>query len=178
MLKTFLVACVAMLLALPAVADETWHVKGFHGDGAILGVKAIGTDGKMHDIKATRVEGGGQIMGIKALVDGASLPVKLIDQGGRYLSVKAIRTDGTLMDVKAIDSDGHKLDVKGIGQDGHVVHIKAIREDGDRFHGVKAFGPGGRTYDVKGLRLSEGDHEGEVHGVKFHGHVKAIPAGD
>ena len=178
MLKTLLAASVAVLFAFPAFADETWHVKGFHEEGAILGIKAIDADGKMHDIKATRVEGGGQIMGIKALVDGESLPVKLIDQRGKYLSVKAIRTDGTLMDVKAIESDGHKLDVKGVGRSGHVVHIKAIHEDGDRFHGVKAFGSGGRTYDVKGLRLSEGDHEGVVHGVKFHGHVKAIPAGD
>lgn len=177
MSKTFFAASVAVLIALPAIAGETWHVKGFHDDGAILGIKAVGSDGTLHEVKAIRVDRGGQIMSVKARVDGELLPVKLIDLSGKYLSVKAIRPDGTLMDIKAIEGDGHKLDVKGIGQDGHVVHIKAIREDGDRFHGVKAFGPDGRTHDVKGLRLSEGDVEGEVHGVKFHGHVKAIPAG-
>ena len=178
MMKYLFVASVAVLLAFPAVADEIWHVKGFHEDGTILDIKAIDTDGTMHDVKASRVEGGGQIMDIKALVDDERLPIKLIDQGGKYLSVKVIRTAGTLMDVKAIEADGHTLDVKGVGQDGHVVHIKAIDEDGDHFHGVKAFGPDGRTYDVKGLRLSQGEYESEVHGVKFHGHIKAIPAGD
>lgn len=169
MLKLVLIASMALSVAMPGmVAGEVWHVKAL-SDGDTLGIKAVDSDGKMHGVKAT---GAGQVKAVQAQVEGETLPIKLINQGNKHLSVKAIRKDGTLMDIKAVDGGGKKLDVKGVGGDGHVVHIKAI--DGDRQLGVKAIGPTGNNCNVKGLRLVTGSHEGEVNGVKFHGHIKAI----
>ena len=170
MLKLVFMASMALWVAMPGMvaAEDVWHVKAL-SDGNTLGVKAIDSGGKMHGVKAT---GAGQVKAVQARVNGEILPIKLIDQGGKHFSVKAIRKNGTLMDIKAIGAGGKKLDVKGVAQDGHVFHIKAI--DGDKQLGVKAIGPQGTNCGVKGLRLSADAHEGEVNGVKFHGHVKAI----
>ncbi len=154
-------------------AARIWNIKAILPNGTTLDVKAFGPDGRPNDVKALQ-HGDAHMLDVKALVGGTELPIKVLVSDDAFLPVKAITADGKLMDVKAIAADGTKLDVKGIAWSGHIMHIKAIGPDRE-LYGVKAISPEGRMHDVKGVKMIDGIEEGEVNGVRFAAHMKALP---
>ena len=175
--RTALVIGVLIVVCLPALAwaEAMWDVKAVHGD-RLLPIKAIAGTGRLYDIKAIRTSGGVAIMDVLAIGDVERWPIRLLDRGKPGFSVKAIRPDGTLMDVKAIGANGARLSVVGAGQVGHIVHIKVVTSAApSTYAGVKAFGPHGNTYAIKGLRFSGEAREGKVSGIPHAGYVKAVP---
>lgn len=173
-----LFALVSITFGLTTTAQDAariWNIKAIMPNGTTLDVKAFGADGRPNDVKALQ-RGDTHLLDIKALVVGAELPIKVIDSDDAFMPVKAITSDGKLMDVKAIALDGTKLDVKGIARSGHIIHIKAIGPDRE-LYGVKAISPEGRMHDVKGVKMTDGAEEGQVNGVRFAAHIKALPQG-
>ena len=92
--------------------------------------------------------------------------VKVIRPSGRVLDVKAVDPEGKLYDVKAIEREDNPyfLDVKAF-VDGKPHPVKVV-DSSERYapvmaidiHGknleIRALGPGGKHYDVKGIRQS------------------------
>lgn len=171
-----LLVFVTIAFGLTATAQDAariWNIKAILPDGTTLDVKAFGADGKPNDVKALQ-RGDAHMLDIKALVGGSELPIKLIASEDAFVPVKAIAADGQLIDVKAIAADGTKLDIKGIARSGHIIHIKAIGPDRE-LYGVKAISPEGRMHDVKGVKMVDGSEEGQLNGVRFTAHIKALP---
>jgi hypothetical protein len=150
-----------------------WNVKAVTPDGKNLAVKAFDAEGNVFDVKATQDSEQHSFMSIKAFVDGAELPVKVLDSEGEYAPVKAIGQDGTHYDIKALTEEGLKLDVKGVGRSGSLVHVKAINELGE-FYGIKAFAPDGKLNDVKGIKIFDRQVEQVSRGNSIQAHLKAI----
>lgn len=170
----FATAIAAVALSSSAQNDPPiWNVKAVMPTGLTLDVKAFGPDGKPHDVKALEI-GDAHLLDVKALVGGASWPIKVIASSDAFLPVKAIAPDGTLWDVKALSPEGEKLDVKGVARSGHIIHIKALGPD-RQLYGVKAISPEGRIHDIKGVRMGDGEVETTVNGVPVAAHVKALP---
>ena len=150
-----------------------WNIKAVTADGNNLDVKAIDAEGNKFDVKATQDSKQHSFMNIKAFVEGAELPVKIMQSEDEYAPIKAIGTDGTIYDIKAITEDNVTLDVKGISRSGNIIHVKAINENGE-FLGVKAFAPDGKLNQVKGIKIFDREIELKVQGNPVYAHLKAI----
>jgi len=150
-----------------------WNIKAVTADGKNLDVKAFDAEGNTFDVKATQDSEQHSFMNIKAFVEGAELPVKIMQSTGEYAPIKAIGTDGTIYDIKALTDGNVKLDVKGISRSGSIIHVKAINENGE-FLGVKAFAPDGKLNQVKGIKIFDREVEMKVQGHPVYAHLKAI----
>jgi hypothetical protein len=150
-----------------------WNIKAVTADGKNLDVKAFDAEGNKFDVKATQDSKQHSFMNIKAFVEGAELPVKILESSDEYAPVKAIGTDGTIYDIKALTEDNVKLDVKGISRSGNIINVKAINENGE-FYAVKAFAPDGKLNQVKGIKIFERKVEMRVQGNPVYAHLKAI----
>lgn len=148
-----------------------WNIKAVLPNGTTLDVNAFDRSGRVLDVKALE-DDDTHVMDVKAMDNGALLPVKVISGDEAMRPVKAIAADGALLDVKAVGPDGRRLDVKGVARAGHLVHIKAIGDD-RALYAVKAISADGRMRDVKGLDLS--DDVERTNGVAIEAHVKALP---
>lgn len=150
-----------------------WNIKAVTADGKNLDVKAFDAEGNTFDVKATQDSKQHSFMNIKAFVEGAELPVKIMQSTDEYAPVKAIGRNGTIYDIKALTEDNVKLDVKGISRSGNIIHVKAINENGE-FYGVKAFAPDGKLNEVKGIKIFERKVEMKIQGNPVYAHLKAI----
>ncbi|WP_242205379.1 DUF7486 family protein [Aestuariivivens insulae] len=153
----------------------SWNIKAITPDGKNLDIKAIDPKGNTFDVKALQDSKQHSFMDIKAFVDGAVLPVKIIQReaSDTYSPIKAIGADGTIYDIKALTEDQQKLDVKGISRSGNIVHVKAVNENGD-LYAVKAFAPDGKLNAVKGIKIFDRAVEMNVQGHPVYAHLKAI----
>ena len=150
-----------------------WNIKAVTPDGKNLDVKAIDAEGNKFDVKATQDSKQHSFMNIKAFVEGAELPVKIMQSTDEYAPIKAIGPNGTIYDIMALADGNVKLDVKGISRSGNIIHVKAINENGE-FYGVKAFSPDGKLDAVKGIKIFERELEMRVQGNPVYAHLKAI----
>lgn len=150
-----------------------WNIKAVTADGKNLDVKAFDAEGNKFDVKATQDSEQHSFMNIKAFVEGAELPVKIMESSDEYAPIKAIGTNGTIYDIKALTKDNVKLDVKGISSSGNIINVKAINENGE-FYGVKAFAPDGKLNQVKGIKIFDRKVEMKVQGHPVYAHLKAI----
>lgn len=150
-----------------------WNVKAVTDDGKNLDVKAFDAEGNEFDVKATQDSKQYSFMNIKAFVDGAELPVKIMQSTDEYAPIKAIGTDGTIYDIKALTDGNVKLDIKGISRSDNIIHVKAINKNG-KFYGVKAFASDGKFNAVKGVKIFEREVEMKVQGNPVYAHLKAI----
>ena len=105
-------------------------------------------------------------LGLTMAGDDTLWDVKVIRPNGRVLDVKAVDPEGKLYDVKAIEGEDNPyfLDVKAF-VDGKPHPVKVV-DSNERYapvmaidiHGknleIRALGPGGKHYDVKGIRQS------------------------
>jgi hypothetical protein len=174
LVRTWIGFCAALLLGTVAHAEEKiWHVKAIHPDGKLLDVKAIDARGKIFPVKVLQT-GDVHLMDVKALVENARLPVKLVASGDKPPVLAAIAADGKLLPIYALTAEGQKLEVRGVKHTGNIIHVKAIGPKGEHF-GVKAIAPEGWVFDVKGVKVSPERIEGKVNGVEIEAHVKAMP---
>ena len=150
-----------------------WHIKAIHPDGYSIDVKALDKDGNKYDVKAIQNSDQTTMMGIKALVNGEKIPVKMLVSSDKLVPVKAIMPDGTILDVKAIMANGDILDVKGTRRSGNIIDVKAVSKEG-RYYGVKAISSEGNLNDVKGIKMFNENLEANVNGIEVFAHVKAI----
>lgn len=156
-------------------SDIFWHIKAYHYEAKLLNIKAIDKNGVRYPVKAIQNSENPRILNIKALIDGKSLPIKLIVKGdAQYYPAKAIMDDGTLVDIKAIADDGEILDVKGISKSGNIIHLRAIDKNHKRYN-IIAISPLGNVMDVKGVKMMDAEVEAVIKGVKIFAHVKAMP---
>lgn len=150
-----------------------WNIKAVTTDGKNLDVKAIDAEGNAFDVKATQDSKQHSLMNIKAFVEGAELPIKIMDSPDEYAPIKAIGTDGTIYDIKALTEDKVKLDVKGVSRSGNIINVKAVNENGN-LYAVKAFAPDGKLNQVKGIKIFDRKIEMKVQGNPVYAHLKAI----
>ncbi len=150
-----------------------WNIKAVTADGKNLDVKAFDAEGNKFDVKATQDSKQHSFMNIKAFVEGAELPVKIMESSDEYAPVNAIGKNGTIYEIKAITDDDVQLDVKGISRSGNIINVKAINENGE-FYGVKAFAPDGKLNQVKGIKIFDRKIEMNVQGHPVFAHLKAI----
>jgi hypothetical protein len=150
-----------------------WNIKAVTADGKNLDVKAFDAEGNTFDVKATQDSKQHSFMNIKAFVEGAELPVKIMQSSDEYAPISAIGKNGIIYEIKALTEDNVKLDIKGISLSGNIIHVKAINENGE-FYGVKAFAPDGKLNQVKGIKIFERKVEMNVQGHPVYAHLKAI----
>jgi len=150
-----------------------WNIKAVTADGKNLAVKALDAEGNKFDVQATQDSEQHSFMNIKAIVEGAELPVKIMESTDEYAPINAIGKNGTMYKIKAITDDGVALDVKGISRSGNIINVKAINENGE-FYGVKAFAPDGKLNQVKGIKIFDRKVEMNVQGHPVYAHLKAI----
>ncbi|WP_242119039.1 DUF7486 family protein [Aestuariivivens sediminicola] len=152
-----------------------WRIQAITPEGKNLNVKAIDGEGNTFDVLATQDSKEHSFLNIKAFVDGAELPVKIMQKSAedKYAPIKAIGKDGTIYDVKALTEDQTKLDIKGISRSGNIIHVKAVNENGD-LYGVKAFAPDGKLNAVKGIKIFDRAVEMKIQGHPVYAHLKAI----
>ncbi len=154
--------------------DILWDVKAYLPEAKLIKIKAIDKDGKMFNVKAIQSFDDTSILNVKAIVNGAYLPIKLIvKKDDVYFPLKAITKDGTLLDIKAVTENGDLLSVKGVSRSGIIVQIKAIGKDAS-FYNVFAISPEGQVNDVKGLKMLNTIAETSINGVFIYAHVKAL----
>ena len=151
-----------------------WHIKAVLPEAKLIDVKAIDKDGKHHDVKAIQDSHDISLLGVKALVNGQTIPIKMIvKKDDKYYPVKAIDHEGRILDVKAINEDGEILDVKGVSRMGSIVEIRAIDKDQNQYN-VISLSPNQGVNHVKGLKMFNEDVEAEIHGYKIFAHVKSL----
>ncbi len=151
-----------------------WHIKAVLPEAKLLDIKAIDKDGTHHDVKAIQDSHDISLLGVKALVNGQIIPIKMIvKEDDKYYPVKAIDHDGRILDVKAIGEDGEILDVKGVSRMGSVVEIRAIDRDGKQYN-VISISPQEGVNHVKGLKMFNEEVEAVIHGIKIFAHVKSL----
>lgn len=155
------------------INEINWNVKAIQPDGKSLDVKAFNKEGKSFDIMAIQDSDQDIFLDVKAIVDGAKLPVKMLLNSEQFAPVAVISDRGNTYTLKAITAEGEKLDVKGIRQYGNIVIIKAISKTG-KYYGVKAISPTGQLNDVKGIKIARGDREMSIKGIGIYAHVKAM----
>lgn len=143
----------------------------------MIDIKAMDKNGKIYDVKAIQDADQRQLLDIKAFVEAAKMPVKILLSDDKYAPVKAIGTDGTIYDIKALPSNGDILDVKGVSSSGNIINIKAINKEGG-FYGIKAISPEGQLNDVKGVKMTKERLETKINGVEIHAHIKALAQTD
>ena len=151
-----------------------WHIKAVLPEAKLLDIKAIDKDGNYHDVKAIQDSHDVSLLGVKALVNGETIPIKMIvKKNDQYYPVKAIDYDGTILDVKAIGPNGEILDVKGVSRMGSIVEIRAIDKDGRQYN-VISISPQDGINHVKGLKMFNEEVEAEIRGIKIFAHVKSL----
>ena len=151
-----------------------WHIKAVLPEAKLLDIKAIDKDGKHHDVKAIQDSHDVSLLGVKALVNGETIPIKMIvKRNDKYYPVKAIDHDGKILDVKAIGEDGEILDVKGVSRMGSIVEIRAIDKDQNQYN-VISVSPTEGVNHVKGLKMFNEEVEAVIHGHKIFAHVKSL----
>ncbi len=151
-----------------------WHVKAVLPIAKLLDIKAIDKDGNKHDVKAIQRSHDISLLSIKALVNGQSLPIKMIvKENDEYYPVKAIDDDGGILDIKAIGEDGELLDVKGVGRMGSIVEVRAIDKEQNQYN-VISISPEDGVNHVKGLKMFNEEVEAVIHGIKIFAHVKSL----
>ncbi|UJH67355.1 hypothetical protein [Allomuricauda sp. SCSIO 65647] len=151
-----------------------WHIKAVLPEAKLLDVKAIDSDGNHHDVKAIQDSHDISLLGVKALVHGQTIPVKMVvKKNDKYYPVKAIDDDGNILDVKAIGEDGELLDVKGVSRMGSIIEIRAIDKE-ERQHNVISISPQEGVNHVKGLKMFNEEVEAVIHGIKIVAHVKSL----
>jgi len=150
-----------------------WNIKAVTAEGKNLDVKAFDAEGNKFDVKATQDSKQHSFMNIKAFVEGAELPVKIMYSTDEYKPISAIGINGTIYEIKAITENNVTLDIKGISRSGNIIHVKAINENGE-FLGVKAFAPDGKLNQVKGIKIFDSEVEMKVQGNPVYAHLKAI----
>ena len=151
-----------------------WHIKAVFPEAKLLDIKAIDKDGTHHDVKAIQDSHDISLLGVKALVNGETIPIKMIvKDNDKYYPVKAIDHDGMILDVKAIGENGEIMDVKGVSRMGSIVEIRAIDKDGRQYN-VISVSPNEGVNHVKGLKMFNEDVEAVIHGHKIFAHVKSL----
>nr|WP_299344735.1 hypothetical protein [Allomuricauda sp.] len=151
-----------------------WYIKAVLPDAQLLDIKAIDKDGAYHDVKAIQSSHDISLLNVKALVNGQTLPIKMIVEGNdEYYPVKAIDYEGAILDVKAIGEDGELLDVKGVSRMGNLVEVRAIGKE-QKLYDVISISPKHGVNHVKGLKMFSEDVEAVIHGVKIFAHVKSL----
>ena len=151
-----------------------WHIKAVLPDAQLLDVKAIDAAGNYHDVKAIQDSHDISLLNVKALVNGQTLPIKMIlKENDKYYPVKAIDYEGRILDVKAIGDDGELLDVKGVSRMGNLVEVRAIGKEKQQYD-VISVSPQHGVNHVKGLKMFSEDVEAVIHGVKIFAHVKSL----
>ncbi len=151
-----------------------WHIKAVLPDAQLLDVKAIDAAGNHHDVKAIQDSYDISLLNVKALVNGQTLPIKMIlKENDKYYPVKAIDYEGRILDVKAIGDDGELLDVKGVSRMGNLVEVRAIGKEQQQYD-VISVSPQHGVNHVKGLKMFSEDVEAVIHGVKIFAHVKSL----
>lgn len=151
-----------------------WHIKAVMPEAKLLDIKAIDKDGKQHDVKAIQRSYDISLLGVKALVNGQTLPIKMIhSKGDDYYPVKAIDFDGRILDVKAIGENGELLDVKGVSRMGNIVEVRAIDKNGEQYN-VISVSPTDGVNHVKGLKMFNEEVEAVIKGIKIFAHVKSL----
>lgn len=151
-----------------------WHIKAVLPNAQLLDVKAIDKDGSYHDIKAIQDSHDISLLHVKALVNGQTLPIKLIvKENDEHYPVKAIDYEGKILHIKAVGQKGELLDVKGVSRMGNLVEIRALDEE-QRQYDVISISPKQEVNHVKGLKMFSEDVEAVIHGVKIFAHVKSL----
>jgi len=150
-----------------------WNIKAVTADGKNLDVKAFDAEGNKFDVKATQDSKQHSFMNIKAFVEGAELPVKIMQSSDEYAPINAIGRNGTIYEIKALTENNVTLDIKGISRSGNIINVKAINENGE-FYGVKAFAQDGKLNQVKGIKIFDREVEMKVQGHPVLAHLKAI----
>ena len=177
----FLVLC-SLTLTVTEVQSQVdtlenviyWHIKAVLPEAKLLDIKAIDKDGFYHDVKAVQDSYDTSLLNIKALVNGETIPIKMIiKENDEYYPVKAIDFDGRILDIKAIGEDGEKLDVKGVSRIGNIIEVRAIDKEKNQYN-VISISPLEGVNHVKGLKMFSEEVEGVIHGVKIVAHVKSL----
>ena len=151
-----------------------WHIKAVLPEAKLLDIKAIDKDGNYHDVKAIQDSYDISLLSVKALVNGQSIPIKMIvKENDEYYPIKAIDNDGTILDIKAIGEDGEILDVKGVSRMGSIVEVRAIDKE-QRQYNVISISPQEGVNHVKGLKMFNEEVEAVIHGIKIFAHVKSL----
>ena len=149
--------------SFPGVSsDRLWHIVAVD-EGITYNVQIDGFD--------VIAYGNGMIKEVVADTEDVDYRIKIMPD----MSVAAITPDGELHPVVAVTDDGD-LPVVGIFQHGHTIDIKAVRSNGNvaELLGVKAFNDRDNTCHVKGIDVLEEGVDGEVFGVEYYAHVKAL----
>ncbi|MEM1336280.1 MAG: hypothetical protein AAGF96_00960 [Bacteroidota bacterium] len=151
-----------------------WDIKAVLPEAQLLDIKAIDEEGNHYDVKALQDSYDSSLLSVKALVNGQTLPVKMIvKKGDQYYPVKAIDDEGRILDVKAIGEDGELLDVKGVSKMGSIIDIRAIDKE-QRQYNVISISPKEGVNHVKGLKMFSEEVEAVIHGIKIVAHVKSL----
>ncbi len=151
-----------------------WHIKAVLPEAKLLDIKAIDKDGTHHDVKAIQDSHDISLLGVKALVNGQTIPIKMIvKEDDKYYPVKAIDHEGRILDVKAIGEEGEILDVKGVSRMGSVVEVRAIDRNGKQYN-VISISPQEGVNHVKGLKMFNEEVEAVIHGIEIFAHVKSL----
>ncbi|MEX0287613.1 MAG: hypothetical protein AB3N14_00745 [Flavobacteriaceae bacterium] len=179
-LLTFLVLAVNTSIA-QAQSNENpnenvvyWHIKAVLPEAKLLDIKAIDKEGNYYDVKAIQKSFNIDLLGIKALVNGQAIPIKMIvKEDDLYYPVKAIEDDGSILDIKAIGENGELLDVKGVSRMGNIVEVRAIDKNQQQYN-VISISPDQGVNHVKGLKMFNEEVEAVIHGIKIFAHVKSL----
>ena len=151
-----------------------WHIKAVLPNAQLLDVRAIDKDGNHHDVMAIQDSHDISLLHVKALVNGQTLPIKLIvKENDEHYPVKAIDFEGRILDIKAIAQNGELLNVKGVSRMGNLVEIRALDQQ-QRQYDIISISPQQGVNHVKGLKMFSEDVEAVIHGVKIFAHVKSL----
>ncbi len=151
-----------------------WEIKAVHPESKLLDIKAIDKEGKYHDVKAIQDSYDISLLNVKALVNGQTIPVKMIvKEDDKYYPVKAIDYEGKILDVKAIGEDGEILDVKGVSRMGNLIEVRALDKE-QRQYDVISISPRDQVNHVKGLKMFSEEVEAVIQGYKIFAHVKSL----
>ncbi len=151
-----------------------WHIKAVLPEAKLLDIKAIDAAGTHHEVKAIQDSHDISLLNVKALVDGQTLPIKMIiNKNDKYYPVKAIDYEGRILDIKAIGEDGELLDVKGVSRMGNLIEVRAIDKEQKQYD-VISISPRKGVNHVKGLKMFSEDVEAVIHGIKIFAHVKSL----
>ncbi|PRX54888.1 DUF7486 family protein [Flagellimonas meridianipacifica] len=151
-----------------------WHIKAVFPEAQLLDIKAIDKDGTYYDVKAIQDSHDISLLSVKALVNGQTLPIKMIiSENDTYYPVKAIDYEGRILDVKAIGKNGEVFNVKGVSRMGNLIEVRAIDKE-QKQHDVISISPNHGVNHVKGLKMFSEDVEAVIHGVKIFAHVKSL----
>lgn len=151
-----------------------WQIKAVLPGDKLLDLKAIDKKGGHHEVKAIQNSYDSSLLGVKALVNGQTIPIKMIvKRNDKYYPVKAIDHDGRILDIKAIGENGELLDVKGVSRMGSVVDIRAIDKQQQQYN-VISISPDEKVNHVKGLKMFNEEVEAVIRGIKIFAHVKSV----